>query len=325
MKRRQFVTLVGSAVIASPSSLRAQSPLPRIGYLLPGTSASHGAYAITFLQGLVELGLVKDRDFSLDVRYADGKLDRIPAMVGELIGSGANVLAVGSTGGGLAAKKATTSIPIVFLSGEDPVDAGLVPSLARPGGNVTGISVFFTEIIAKRLDLVLELVPKQVAVAALFNPANRNSKADIKAVVDAAQQRARQLIVVNAASDNEVDAAFASLVEQRAVGLLVQSDPFLNSRREKIVSLASRHALAGNYPLREHAKLGGLSSYGVNFGHSYQQVGTYVGKIIKGAKPADLPVLQPTDFEMVFNLKAAKALGITISKALLNSATEVID
>ena len=174
MKRREFVTLIGGAA-AWPSGLHAQFPMPRIGYLLPGTSASHGAYATTFLQGLGELGLVKDRDFSLDLRYADGKLDRIPAIVGELIGTGVNVLAVGSTGAALAAKQATTSIPIVFLSGDDPVDSGLVASLNRPGGNVTGISVLFTEINAKRLDIVLELVPKEVAVGAIFNSANRNS------------------------------------------------------------------------------------------------------------------------------------------------------
>ena len=324
MKRREFITLIGGAAAWS-SGLHAQSLMPRIGYLLPGTSASHGAYATAFLQGLGELGLVKDRDFNLDLRYADGKLDRIPTIVGELIGSGVNVLAVGSTGAGLAAKQATTSIPIVFLSGEDPVDSGLVASLDSPGGNVTGISVFFTEIIAKRLDLLLELVPKEVDVGALFNPANRNSKADTKAVVDAAQKRDRRLIVVNAATDNEIDTAFASLIEQRAIGLLVQSDPFLNSRREKITTLASRHALVANYPLREYAALGGLSSYGVDFGHSYQQVGTYVGKIIKGAKPASLPVLQPTTFEMVLNLKAAKALGITIPQTLLSFATEVIE
>ena len=324
MKRREFITLIGG-IAAWPSGLRAQSSMPRIGYLLPGTSASHGAYATTFLQGLGELGLVRDRDFTLDLRYADGKLDRIPAIVGELIGTGVNVLAVGSTGAGLAAKQATTSIPVVFLSGEDPVDSGLVASLDHPGGNVTGISVFFTEIVAKRLDLVLELVPKEAAIGALFNPANRNSKADTKAAVDAAQKRARQLIVVNATTDNEVDAAFANRVEQRVVGLLVQSDPFLNSRREKIIAHASRHALVGNYPLREYAALGGLSSYGVNFGHSYQQVGTYVGKILKGAKPASLPVLQPTNFEMVLNLKTAKALGITIPQTLLGFATEIIE
>ena len=324
MKRREFITLIGTAAVW-PAGLRAQSSMPRVGYLLPGTSTSHGAYAATFLQGLGELGLVKDRDFNLDLRYADGKLDRIPTIVGELIGTGVNVLAVGSTGAGLAAKQATTSVPVVFLSGEDPVDSGLVASLDHPGSNVTGISVFFTEIVAKRLDLVLELVPKEVAIGALFNPTNRNSKADTKAAADAAQKRARQLLVVNAATDSEVDAAFASLVEQRAVGLLVQSDPFLNSRREKITTLASRHALVGNYPLREYAALGGLSSYGVNFGDSYRQVGTYVGKIINGAKPASLPVLQPTSFEMVLNLKTAKALGITIPQTLLGFATEIIE
>ena len=324
MRRREFIALMG-VTAACPPGLHAQASMPRVGYLLPGTVASHGAYATTFLQGLGELGLVKDRDFSLDLRYADGKLDRIAAIVGELIGAGATVLAVGSTGAGLAAKRATTSIPIVFLSGDDAVEAGLVASLARPGGNLTGISVLFTQVHAKRLDIILELVPKEAIIASLYNPANRNTQADLKAAVDVAQRRARSLVVVNATTDDELDAAFDSLVRQRAVGLLVQSDPFLNSRREKIVALASRHRLVGNYPIREWAVAGGLSSYGVNFGDSYRQVGTYVGKIIKGAKPADLAVQQPIKFEMVINLKTAKALGLTVPPLLLAQADEVIE
>jgi ABC-type uncharacterized transport system substrate-binding protein len=325
MKRREFIALVGGAAVAWPSGLRAQSPLPRIGYLLPGTAASHGGYVPTFLRGLDEVGLVRDRNFVLDLRYADGKLDLIPTIIDELIGRGVKVLVVGSTRAGLAAKQATASIPIVFVSGDDPVNVGLVTSLSHPGGNVTGINLFATEIIAKRLDLVLELVPAEVAVGALFNPANPNAKGDTNAIQEAAQKRARQLTVVNAATDNDVDAAFARLVEQRAAGLLVHSDPFLNSRREKIVALAARHAIAGNYPLREYVAAGGLSSYGVNFGDSYRQAGTYAGKIINGANPADLPVLQPTKFEMVLNLKTAKALGLTVSNMMLVQADEVIE
>ena len=325
MNRREFFPLVGCAAVTASSHLRAQSALPRIGYLLPGTSASHGGYVPTLLRGLEEVGLVRDRDFVLDVRFADGKLDVIPTIIGELIGSGINVLAVGSTRAGLAAKLATTSIPVVFVSGDDPVNVGLVASLSRPDGNVTGISLFATEVIAKRLDLVLELVPAKATIGALFNSTNPNAKGDTTAIQEAARKRARQLVVVNAATENEVDAAFARLVEQRATGFLVHSDPFLNSRRERIVALAARHAIAGNYPLREYVVAGGLSSYGVNFGDSYRQAGTYVGKIVKGAKPADLPVLQPTKFEMVLNLKAAKALGLTISNSMLVQADEIIE
>ena len=325
MKRREFIALVGGAAIAGPSGLSAQSPLPRIGYMLPGTSASHGGYVPTFLKGLEEVGLVKDRDFFLALRFADGKLDLIPAIIGDLIGGGVNVLTVGSTGAGIAAKKSTTSIPVVFVSGDDPVNAGLVASIARPGGNITGISLFHTEIIAKRLDLVLELVPGAGAVGVFLNPANPNSKADLNAIEEAAQKRARQIVVANLVVDNDVDAAFARLVEHRAAGLLVQSDPFLNSRRDKIVALAARHAIAGNYPLREYVVAGGLSSYGVNFGDSYRQAGTYAGKIMKGAKPADLPVLQPIKFEMVINLKTAKATGLEVPLTLLATANEVIE
>lgn len=325
MKRREFVALVGGAAIAWPSVLHAQSPLPRIGYLLPGTMASHGGYVPTFLRGLEEVGLVKDRNFVLALRFADGKLDAIPAIIGELIGSGVSVLAVGSTGAGLAAKRATTSIPIVFVSGDDPVNIGLVASLARPGGNLTGISLFQSEIIAKRLDLVCQLVPGEGTVGVLINPANPVSKADTITVEGAARKQARQIVLARVTIDADVDTAFASLVESRAVGLLVQSDPFINSRREKIVALAAKHAIAANYPIREYVAAGGLSSYGVNFGDSYRQAGTYAGKIVNGSKPADLPVLQPTRLEMVLNLKTAKALGLAVPNLVLAQADEIIE
>jgi len=325
MNRRILLRGLAALPLLAAFEARAQSPLPRIGYLLPGTSASHGGYVPTFLRGLEEAGLVRDRNFVLDLRYADGKLDAIPTIIGELIGSGAKVLAVGSTRAGLAAKQATTSIPVIFVSGDDPVNVGLVASLGRPGGNVTGISLFATEIIAKRLDLVLELVPAKVAVGALLNPTNPNAKADASAIQEAARKRARQLVVVNASTDDDVDAAFARLVKQGVAGFLVQTDPFLNSRREKIVALATKHSIAGNYPLREYVVAGGLSSYGVNFGDSYRQAGTYAGKIINGAKPADLPVLQPTKFELVLNLKAAKAIGLTLPQALLLRVDEAIE
>ena len=325
MKRREFIALVGGVAVAWPSGLRAQSSLPRIGYLLPGTMTSHGGYVTTFLRGIEEAGLVRDRDFVLDLRFADGKLDLIPAIIGELIGSGVKVLAVGSTGAGLAAKRAPASIPVVFVSGDDPVNVGLGASLARPGGNLTGISLFQSELIAKRLDLVFQLAPGEAAVGVLINQANPVSRTDTITIEGAARKGARQIIVANATIDNEIDAAFARFAESRAAGLLVQSDPFINSRREKIVALAARHAIAANYPIREYVAAGGLSSYGVNFGDSYRQAGTYAGKIINGAKPADLPVLQPTRFEMALNLRTAKTLGLTISNLVLAQADEVIE
>lgn len=325
MRRREFLGVLGGAAAAWPTFALGQEKLPRVGLLLPGTPASHGGYVPTFLKGLEQFGLINERNVALDLRYAEGRLDRIPSLVGEFVNNGVSVLVAGSTRAGIVAKQATASIPIVFVSGDDPINVGLVASLNRPGGNVTGISLFATELIGKRLELLFQLAPTATAVGILVNPANPNTEPDKKAALGALNKLGRKLIVVNAATDNDLDTVFAALDQQQAKILLVQSDPFMNSRRDTIVALAARHGIAGNYPLREYVVAGGLMSYGVNFGDSYRQAGTLAGQILKGAKPTDLPVLQPTKFELVINLKTAQALGITLPSVILSIADEVIE
>jgi len=325
MRRRAFITLLGGAAASWPLAAGAQQPLPHVGFLVPSTAAAEGAYVSTFLRGLNETGLVNERDFVLDLRYAEGRLDRIPALVSELVDKNVSVLVVGSTRASLAAKQKTTRIPIVFLTGDDPINAGLVSSLNRPGGNVTGINLFATEVIPKRISLLLELAPSATVMGLLVNPANPNAEPDIERALMAASERGQQGIVVRANSDDDIDAAFVTLVQQRVTTLLTHADPFLNSRRDKLGGLATRNQIVANYPLREYVTAGGLMSYGVNFADAFRQAGVYAGRILKGAKPATLPVEQPTKFEFVINLKTAKTLGLTFPPGLLAIADEVIE
>jgi putative tryptophan/tyrosine transport system substrate-binding protein len=320
MKRRRFLALAG--LIALP--VQAQSP-PRIGYLLPGTTASHGEYVPALLKGLAEFGLADGADFALDVRYAEGKSERYAALLSELIQGNASVLVVGSTGAGLAAKRATATIAVVVVSGDDPVSQGLVASVSRPGGNVTAISLFSGELIGKRLGLLFELVPEARQAALLVNPNNPNAARATEAMQAASRQGGRECVVVNASTDGEIDAAFATLAERKIRVLLTDSDPFLNSRRDRIVALANDGRIVANYPLHEYVTAGGFSSYGVDYADSYRQAGVYAGKILRGAKPAELPVLQPTKFQLVVNLKASGEAGLTVSPALLAGANEVIE
>jgi len=325
VNRREFITLLGGAAATWPLAARAQQPLPHVGFLVPSTAAAEGAYVSTFLRGLNETGLVNERDFVLDLRYAEGRLDRIPALVSELVDKNVSVLVVGSTRASLAAKQKTTRIPIVFLTGDDPINAGLVSSLNRPGGNVTGINLFATEVIPKRISLLLELAPSATVMGLLVNPANPNAEPDIERALMAASERGQQGIVVRANSDDDIDAAFVTLVQQRVTTLLTHADPFLNSRRDKLGGLATQNRIVANYPLREYVTAGGLMSYGVNFADAFGQAGVYAGRILKGAKPATLPVEQPTKFEFVINLKTAKTLGLTFPPGLLAIADEVIE
>jgi putative ABC transport system substrate-binding protein len=325
MRRREFIGLIGGAAATWSLAARAQSNLPHVGFLLPGTPAAEGAYVPAFLRGLNENSLVTDRDFVLDLRYAEGRLERIPALVNELVDKKVDVLVVGSTTASIAAKQKTTGIPIVFLSGDDPINVGLVSSLNQPGGNVTGISLFATELIPKRISLLLDLAPSATMMGLLVNPANPNAEPDTKRALMAMSERGRQGIVVKANSDADIDAAFVTLIQQRAATLLSHADAFLNSGCDKIVGLATRNQVVGNYPLREYVTAGGLMSYGVNFADSYRQAGVYTGRILKGAKPADLPVLQPTKFEFVISLRTAKMLGLTFPPGLLAVADEVIE
>lgn len=310
------------ALSARPAA--AQSP-PRVGYLLPGTSASHGAYVPALLKGLEEAGLAPGAGFTLDLRYAEGKPERYAALLAELIQGSPSVLVVGSTGAGLAAKRATATVGVVVVSGDDPVSQGLVASVSRPGGNVTAISLYTADLIGKRLGLLFELAPDALQVALLINPNNPNAAPAAEAVQAVARQGGRDSLVLQASTDDAIEAAFATLAARGIRVLLTDSDPFLNSRRERIVRLARDGRIIANYPLREYVAAGGFSSYGVDYADSYRQAGVYAGKILRGAQPAALPVLQPAKFQLVVNLKAAGEAGFPVSPALLASANEVIE
>jgi putative tryptophan/tyrosine transport system substrate-binding protein len=321
--RRNFVGLAAAAM-AWPLGGRAQT-VPRVGYLLPGTVASHGAYVPTMLKGLAEAGLSEGTGFTLDLRYAEGKPDRYAALIGGMIEANAQVLVIGSTAAGLVAKRATSTVPIVVAAGDDPVVQGLVASVSRPGGNVTAVALFSVELIGKRLGLLAELAPSEKVAGLLVNPSNPSARPAASATQAAGQQVGREVVGVGASSDDEIDKAFATLAERGAKLLLSDSDPFLNSRRERIVALANKAGMIANYPLREYVAVGGLSSYGVDYADAYRQAGAYAGKILKGARVAELPVLQPAKFQMALNLKVAKALGLTVPPAVLANADEVVE
>ena len=304
---------------------RAAEGDPVIGYLgnTPGPAARLTA---AFHQGLSETGYVEGQNVAIEYRWAEGHYDRLPALAAELVGRKVDVIvSTVGTPSALAAKNATSTIPIVFRGGGDPVGDGLVASLARPGGNLTGVILLADELTPKRLELLSELVPQARVIALLVNPNNATAERIIGDVQAAARVRGLQLHILKAASENEIDAAFASLVQLHAGALVVGADPFLSSRREQIVALASRHVVPAIYAWREFADSGGLISYGASLTAAFRQVGTYTGKILNGAKPADLPVQQPTTFELVINLKTAQALGLTVPQSILARADEVIE
>ncbi len=315
MDRRDFMLVLGGAAIA-PRALRAQQKaMPVIGVLNTGSPGPSSAAPLmaAFRQGLSETGYVEGQNLAIEYRWAEGHYDRLPALAAELVGRKVDVIV--STGGAptaLAAKSATSTIPIVFRIGADAVELGLVASLARPGGNLTGVSMLIDELTPKRLELLSELVPQARVIALLVNPNNATAERIIRDVQEAARTKGLQLHVLKASSESEIDTAFASLVQLHAGALVVSADPFLSSRRERLVALASRHAVPAIYAWREFADAGGLISYGSSLTAAFRLVGTYAGKILKGAKPADLPVQQPTTFELVVNLKTAKALGLTV-------------
>jgi putative tryptophan/tyrosine transport system substrate-binding protein len=277
-----------------------------------------------FRQGLNDTGYVEGQNVAIEFRWAEDRYDRLPALAADLVSRKVDVIAAQSTPSALAAKSATSTIPIVFTSG-DPVEFGLVASLARPGGNLTGVSFLAVELMAKRFELLSELVPQAGVIALLVNPNSSGAERIVQDVQDAARVKGGQLLILKASTDSEIDTAFASLIQLHAGALVAAADPFLSCRRERLVALASRHAVPAAYEWREFAEAGGLMSYGTSLASVYRQVGIYAGKILKGTKPADLPVQQPTTFELVINLKTAKALGLTVPQSILARADEVIE
>jgi putative tryptophan/tyrosine transport system substrate-binding protein len=327
MIRREFITLLGGAAAAWPLAARAQQPpTPIVGFLSARSSADSAGLLVAFHKGLKETGYVEGQNVVIDYRFAEGQYDRLPMLAADLVSRQvAAIAAIRGTPAALAAKAATATIPIVFANGADPVASGLVPNLNRPSGNISGVTFLASETIPKRLEVLHELVPKADMVGYLVNPINPITEGEIKDTAAAAHARGLQLLVHGASTKDAIAEGFATLVQQRISALIIGNDTFLSGRKEQIFTLAAQHAIPTIYYEREFAAAGGLLSYGTDFADSYRQAGIYVGRILNGAKPADLPVQQPTKFELVINLKTAKALGIEIPPTLIARADEVIE
>jgi len=324
IKRREFITLLGGAA-AWPLAARAQQSAPPVIGFLSSRSADDSARVVAaFRQGLAVTGYVEDRNVVIEFRWAEGQLDRLPALASELVHRPVAVIAaLGESG--YAAKAATTTIPIVLGSGGDPVELGLVTSLNRPGGNVTGATFLTAQLGAKRLGLLRDLVPGADVVALLINPNTAVGRVQTRDVQQAARALGQNLIVLSGGSDESIEASFVTLSQKRVAALLIGGDPFFDTRRDRLIALALQYRVPAIYQFREYALAGGLMSYGASITDMYHQVGLYVGRVLKGEKPADLPVMQVSKFETVINLKTAKALGIKISDNLLSLADEVIE
>jgi len=326
LRRRDLIILLGGATVGAAKAFAQQKATPVIGYLHSGVPGPTAPLLAAFRQGLSETGYVEGQNLAIEYRWAEGHYDRLSALAVDLVGRKVDVIvAIGDDVSALAAKRATSTIPLVFIVGTDPAEDGLVASIARPGGNLTGVSLMRVELIAKRLELLFELVPQVGLFALLVNPDNATAEREIRAVQEAARAKRVQLLILRANTESEFDTAFASLVQRQAGALVVGADPFFNSRRTALVALASHHTVPAIYASREFAASGGLISYGANLPSAYRQAGSYAGKILKGAKPADLPVEQPTKFDLVINLKTATALGLTVPQSLLGRADDLIE
>jgi putative ABC transport system substrate-binding protein len=326
VKRREFITLLGGAA-GWPLVARAQQPaMPIVGFVSSRSPEAPARIGAAFRKGLNETGTIEGQNVMVEYHWLEGRYDRLPALMGDFVRRRVAVIAAPVTAGALAAKAATTTIPIVFGVGEDPVKLGLVASLARPGGNATGVNFFYAEALAKRLGLLHDLVSKAVRIAVLVNPANvPTAEATLREIPEAARALGLQIQVLNVSTSREIEAAFATLVRDRAEALFVSPDGFFTSRRVQLATLATRHGIPAAYSNREYVEAGGLMSYGIDILDSFRQIGVYTGQILKGAKPAELPVVQSTKFEFVINLQTARALGIEVPNALLLLADEVIE
>jgi putative tryptophan/tyrosine transport system substrate-binding protein len=326
MRRREFITLLGGAVAGVPFAARGQQAMPVVGFLHGASPSYLGQFVDGLRKGLNEAGYVEGQNLAIEYRWAEGHYDRLAALAADLVDRQvAVILAMGGTDPARAAKAATSTIPIVFVSAADPVRTGLVASLNRPGGNVTGVSLIAAALEQKKMGLLHELAPRASVIAVLINPNYPGAKTQTGEVQETASHLGVKAVILTAATDDEIDAAFAGAVQQGAGAMLVSSDPFFNSRRGRFVEQATRHSLPVIYPQSEYVRGGGLISYGPDFSDGYRNGGVYVGKILKGAKPAELPVMQPTKFELVINLKTAKTLGLMVPPTLLATADEVIE
>jgi putative ABC transport system substrate-binding protein len=326
VNRRKVITLLAGAAAAAPLAVRAQQPgMPVIGFLNSASVGGYPPYVAAFRQGLKEVGFVEGENVTIEYRWAEGRYDRLAALAADLVRRQVAVIAATSTPAAVAAKAATATVPIVFTTGGDPVKLGLVASLNRPGGNVTGVSNMLSEIASKRLGLLREFVPANTVIAGLVNPGFQDTELQLLDVEAAARKFGLQLIVLRASSEREIDAAFAAMAQRGAGAVLVATDPFLLSRRDQIVALAARGSIPVMYPIREYADAGGLMSYGTDFIDSYRQCGVYVGRILKGVKPADLPVQRSTKFEFIINLRTAKVLGLSVPTLMQLLADEAIE
>jgi putative tryptophan/tyrosine transport system substrate-binding protein len=325
VKRRQFITLIGGAA-AWPLAARAQqAAMPVIGYLNSRSRETDTPFLAAFHRGLNETGYVEGQNVAIEYRWAEGQYERLRVMATDLVDRRVTMMAATSTPAALAAKAATSAIPIVFTTAADPVEVGLVDSLSRPSGNATGVNIYLSHLGAKRLELLRELVPNAAIIGMLVNPNFPDAESQSKDVKEAAHTLGQQVHVVNANSEGDFNQAFATFIEMKADALLISLDAFFLSRREQLVALAARHKIPAIYFSRDFVLVGGLMSYGSDIANSYRQAGIYAGRILKGTKPGDLPVVQPTKFDLVINLKTAKVLGLTVPMIMQMTADEVIE